>query len=58
VSPAWAYGGHIETQTGDIKMIRMIPVIALGIGLAITAMQAPSKIAHTVNTHTPGVVQW
>jgi hypothetical protein len=40
------------------KLITFAPVIALGIGLAITAMQAPSKIAHTVNTHTPGVVQW
>jgi hypothetical protein len=40
------------------KLITFAPVIALALGLAVTAMQAPSKIAHTVNTHTPGAVQW
>jgi hypothetical protein len=40
------------------NIITIAPVVALALGLAVTAMQAPSKIAHTVNTHTPGVVQW
>lgn len=39
-------------------MIRLIPALLLALGLGITAAQAPTKLAHTVNTHTPGVVQW
>jgi hypothetical protein len=39
-------------------MIRLIPAAALAVLLAITAAQSPAKLAHTVNTHTPKVVQW
>jgi hypothetical protein len=40
------------------RLITLAPVAALALGLAITAAQTPSKLAHTVNTHTPGVVKW
>jgi hypothetical protein len=39
-------------------MIRAIPYIVMGLLVSISVAQAPAKIAHTVNTHTPGVVQW
>jgi len=33
-------------------------IIAIAGLLAVTLAQAPAKIAHTVNTSQPGVVQW
>lgn len=39
-------------------MIRLIPALLLALGLGITAAQTPAKLAHSVNTHQTGVVQW
>lgn len=38
-------------------MIRMIPAVIIGIFFAITAIQAPGKIAHTVAVQ-PEIVRW
>jgi hypothetical protein len=40
------------------RLITVAPVALLALGLAITAAQTPAKLAHTVNTHTPGVTRW